>query len=308
MSDVILHHYPQSPVSEKVRLGLGIKALPWRSVLIPRLPPKPDLIPLTGGYRRTPVMQIGADVFCDSQCILRELERRFPAPSFHPGTSPGTDWGLSRWTDGELFTLAIKVVLGAGAESLPADFAQDRSRLYLGPESDLMAIKTDLPHLVGQLRGHLGWMDDGLSTGMPFMTGERPGLGDILCYYLIWFLRGRWSGGPELLSDFAFLVSWEERIRQIGHGRPSDLEANDALAVAKRSDPKTPETVDPLDPQNLTKGVRVTISPEGDGGDPDVEGQLHFADRYSIAILRDDPRIGTVCVHFPRVGYRITAH
>ena len=74
MTELILHHYPQSPVSEKVRVVLGLKGLSWRSVEIPRLPPKPDLMPLTGGYRMTPVMQLGADVYCDSQCIIREIE------------------------------------------------------------------------------------------------------------------------------------------------------------------------------------------------------------------------------------------
>ena len=126
-TDIILHHYPQSPVTEKVRVVLGIKALQWQSVHIPRLPPKPDLMPLTGGYRRTPVMQIGADVYCDSMCIIRELERRFPEPTLFPGNSGHTDWGLARWTDGPMFTSAITIVLGAAAE-LPVDFARDRGR------------------------------------------------------------------------------------------------------------------------------------------------------------------------------------
>jgi hypothetical protein len=26
-------------------------------------------------------MQIGADIYCDSQCIIRELQRRFPEPT-----------------------------------------------------------------------------------------------------------------------------------------------------------------------------------------------------------------------------------
>ena len=75
MSELILHHYPPSPLSEKIRVALGIKGLSWKSVEIPRVPPKPDVMPLTGGYRRTPIMQIGADIFCDSQMILIELER-----------------------------------------------------------------------------------------------------------------------------------------------------------------------------------------------------------------------------------------
>src|SRR3546814_3101593 len=72
----ILHHDGTSPFSEKVRAAFGIKGLAWHSVTIPVMMPKPDLLPLTGGYRKTPVMQIGADIFCDTQVILRELKRR----------------------------------------------------------------------------------------------------------------------------------------------------------------------------------------------------------------------------------------
>src|SRR5262245_45380016 len=59
--EIIFHHYPTSPFSEKVRLVFGMKGLKWRSVEIPNMMPKPDLLPLTGGYRKTPVMQVGAE-------------------------------------------------------------------------------------------------------------------------------------------------------------------------------------------------------------------------------------------------------
>jgi glutathione S-transferase len=78
--EIILHQYWQSPFTEKVRVVLGMKGLAWRSVEQPSIMPKPELTPLTGGYRRIPVMQIGADIYCDSQVILRELERRYPGP------------------------------------------------------------------------------------------------------------------------------------------------------------------------------------------------------------------------------------
>jgi hypothetical protein len=50
MPDLILHHYPTSPFSEKIRLIFGYKKLAWKSVIIPRMMPKPDLVALTGGY------------------------------------------------------------------------------------------------------------------------------------------------------------------------------------------------------------------------------------------------------------------
>ncbi|MGZ5937483.1 MAG: glutathione S-transferase N-terminal domain-containing protein, partial [Rhizomicrobium sp.] len=96
--EIIFHHYPNSPFSEKVRIAFGIKKLAWRGVVQPTIMPKPDLIPLTGGYRKIPVMQIGADIFCDTQIILRELERRYPTPSLSP-QNKGAPYGLGFWAD-----------------------------------------------------------------------------------------------------------------------------------------------------------------------------------------------------------------
>ena len=93
MAEIILHHYDRSPFSEKVRAAFGIKGLSWRSVRIPDVMPKPDYTPLTGGYRRTPSMQIGADIYCDSAMILLELERRFPEPTLFPTGDRGLGRG-----------------------------------------------------------------------------------------------------------------------------------------------------------------------------------------------------------------------
>src|SRR5471032_1906235 len=78
MSDLILHHYPNSPFSEKVRVAFGIKQLAWKSVEIPNIMRKPDLMPLTGGYRKTPVLQIGADIYCDTQLMMLEIDKHSP--------------------------------------------------------------------------------------------------------------------------------------------------------------------------------------------------------------------------------------
>ena len=85
MHELILHHYPTSPFAEKTRLMLGFKQLSWRSVMIPPIMPKPDLTRLTGGYRKTPVLQIGADIYCDSAVDC-------PSPGSrkkHPGAVAG---------------------------------------------------------------------------------------------------------------------------------------------------------------------------------------------------------------------------
>ncbi|MFQ6022748.1 MAG: glutathione S-transferase family protein [Acidiferrobacterales bacterium] len=305
MSSIILHHYPQSPVSEKVRVVLGIKGLKWHSVQIPRLPPKPDLTPLTGGYRKTPVMQIGADIYCDSQCIIRELERRFPEPTLYPSGGAGIVWGVSRWTDGPLFMLAISLVFGAQADELPKEFAEDRGRLYFGRDYDLQALKRQLPYTLAQLRAQFGWIEQRLSTGRTFMLGAEPGLPDALCYYLVWFIRGRYAGGPAFLEQFSNLIAWEERVRAIGHGRPTDMTTADALAIARAAIAATEVHPDPDDPEGLVPALRVGIVPDDIGGGPLVVGEIVSLSAEEIAIRRNDNKVGDVVVHFPRVGYRV---
>lgn len=306
---LIYHAYPQSPVAEKVRVAFGVKDLTWRSVEIPRLPPKPLLTTLTGGYRRTPVMQIGADIYCDSLCIIEELEQRFPAQSFYPGTEAGLAQCLSRWTDGALFELAVKIVLGAAGDSLPEDFAEDRGRLYLGGDNwaeNLNKANAQLPHLVAQLRVYCSWLDQTLNDNRSYLLGDDASALDAQIYHVIWFIRGRFAGGEALLSEFPNLVRWEKSIEAIGHGTSSSLTAEEAIEIAASSKPNTQEHVQDNDPQGLKAGMQVKVGPDVESGEQFVSGAVRYADTHRVAITRTCEQTNTeVCVHFPRSGYRI---
>ena len=306
-SEIILHNYPQSPVAEKARIAFGIKGVAWRSVEIPRLAPKPMLTKLTGGYRRTPVMQIGADIYCDTQCILRELERRLPSPTFFPTADAGLMWCLSRWTDGAFFDLGVKVILGSAGDGLPKDFAEDRGRLYLGQDwaEGLKAANAALPHLASQVRVPLHWANSQLADGRKFLLGEDAAAIDAQLYHLIWFLRGRWDHGPAFLSEFADLERWEQNVGKIGHGTMGEMSPEDAILRAGECEPITAPATDPLDPQGLKPGMRVTVSPDLDGGEQPVEGTVVDANCETITVLRQEPDIGNIGVHFPRAGYRV---
>jgi len=306
-SEIILHNYPQSPVAEKVRVAFGIKGLVWRNVEIPRLPPKPMLTPLTGGYRRTPVMQIGADIYCDSQCIIRELEHRYPTPTFMPTEEAGLMWCLSRWTDGALFDLSVKIVLGSAGDALPQDFAKDRGLLYLGEDwaEKLKLANAQLPHLVAQMRAPLAWLNSTLSDGRTFLLGAEPAALDAQIYHVVWFIRGRWDGGSSMLSEFEHLVRWEKSVAGLGHGTASDLSAEDALSIAKNTEPKTASGVADNDPQGLAPGMKVSVGPDVESGEQFVSGTVHSADASTVSIKHTADEVGTVCVHFPRTGYRV---
>lgn len=294
MTDIILHHYPQSPVSEKVRVALGIKDATWRSVEIPRLPPKPDLMPLTGGYRRTPVMQIGADIYCDSECILREIDTRLPEPPLFRQT-------VSLWDPEDLFDLIFRLVLVYTGDAMPEGFVEDRGRLYLGPDWNMDEVSAQIPDAIERIRERFSALDAVFAANVPYLGGETPGASDATAYHLVWFLRGRWAEGPALLDAFPDLNAWEERMTAIGHGKWQDLSSKEALRIAAEAKPLTKACA----PSDLIAGQAVSVTPDSDGGDPAVSGALHRLDKHTVAIMRDDPQVGKVCVHFPRTGYLI---
>jgi glutathione S-transferase len=137
MPDIILHHYETSPFSEKVRIVLGMKGLSWRSVIVPVIVPKPDLTPLTGGYRRTPVMQVGGDVYIDTQLMMAEIERRHPEP---PLGRAGLDWAVNLWADRLFFQTTVPIIFGTLGEHVPPAFIADREQLS-GRPFDLGAMR-----------------------------------------------------------------------------------------------------------------------------------------------------------------------
>lgn len=306
--EIILHNYPQSPVAEKARVAFGIKGVAWRDVEIPRIVPKPFLTQLTGGYRRTPVVQIGADIYCDSQCIIHELERRFPSPTFYPTKDTGLAWALSRWTDGELFSQAIQVVLGSNMEDLPADFAEDRGRLYMGPNwaEGLKKANANLPHLVAQIRTPFALLNEQMSDGRKFLFGDEAAAIDAQIYHVVWFLRGRCAQGPSLLSEFPELERLEKNVCAIGHGSSSPMSPEEAIKRASESEPIAATGVDAKDPQGLKAGMQVEISPDVDGGEQPVTGVVVASSSKMITIHRHDSEAGNLHVHFPRAGYKVS--
>lgn len=249
-------------------------------------------------------MQIGADIYCDSLCILHALQQFVPSPTLFPDDNDC--WVLSAWTDGQFFRQAVAVVLGSEVDNLPPEFAADRGRLYFGRNYDLNALAAGLDHLVGQLRAHLTVMQQLLGERR-FMHGEQPGLADTLCYYLVWFIQGRYRKGPRLLADFPFLQAWAKRVEAFGHGRQSEMSAEESHNIALRAHPITDPVIDVADPLRLRLGDPVGVVPEGDGGDPPVHGELVCLTSETISVRRWHERVGDVVVHFPRIGYRISA-
>ena len=303
MTDIILHHYPNSPFAEKMRIALGIKQATWKSVEIPNVMPKPDLMPLTGGYRRTPVMQIGADIYCDTQLIMMELEKRLPTPPLLPKGREGEARGLAMWIDRNIFWSAVGVVMGELGDKLPEAFKKDRSD-FSGRSFDSDKMRAAVPLSRDQTYAQLSLAEAILADGRDYLLGGEPTLADCALYNPVWFIKVRLSPTASPLDRLSRIGTWSERMKTFGSGTRSDLTAADALAIAKAATPAATK-VDADDPSGLKPGQKVSVTPDDTGRVP-VSGTLVglAADRISIA--RSDERAGDVVVHFPRAGFIIT--
>lgn len=300
---LILHHFDASPFSEKIRVAFGLKKLAWTSVLISRIMPRPDLMPMTGGYRRTPTLQIGADIFCDSQCILRELERRFPTPSLHPDGHEGIGWGSAMWTDRSFFQNTVNLVFGTLGNKVPEAFKQDREHLR-GAKFDVEAMTKAIPQMRDQFRAHLQWINMQLTDGRPFLFGVRAGLADINAYMNVWYATGNIAALKDVVAEFAHVAAWQQRVYAIGHGTRTEMSSADALRIATQSTPQTQIQTDPRDPNGRKPGDIVMVTPDDYGKVP-VEGQIVSLSPQHIAIRRHDPVAGEIVVHFPRAGFAL---
>ncbi|MDL9997661.1 glutathione S-transferase family protein [Variovorax sp. J22P240] len=305
MADLILHHYATSPFSEKIRLILGYKKLAWKSVIIPQIMPKPDLVALTGGYRKTPVLQIGADIYCDTALICDVIEHLAPTPSIYPEPGKGLSRLVAQWADTSLFWASMAYsfsgkgaadVFGKAPPELAKAFGDDRKAMSgnmvrLRPGDAAAAYKSYLRRLSDML-------DD-----TDCLLGAFPTVADFACYHPLWFTRKRTPSMAGILQLTPAVVDWLDRMAGIGHGTMETFDGTQAIEVAAASEPHTLLSDSTFqDEHGIALGSRVTIAAESFGPEP-TEGELIAASRTHYSLRRTGDRIGTVHVHFPRIGY-----
>ncbi len=306
MSDLVLHHYPNSPFSEKIRLILGLKELAWKSVVIPNVMPKPDLVALTGGYRRTPVLQIGADIYCDTALICDVLEHRAPQPPLYPPQHKGVSRVLAQWADSTLFWAAMGYNLSPrGAAAMFKDappgaaeaFAKDRGAMRTG------MVRLPVPDATAAYRSYLRRIAETLDHS-PFLLGDAPCIADFAAYHPLWFSRVRNPAVADIFEPVPQVLAWMDRIAAIGHGAmDKQFDATAAIELAQASTPMSIADDEFFqDEHGIALGSQVTITAESFGLEPS-EGTLLAATRMHYTLCRTDERAGTVHVHFPRIGF-----
>ncbi|WP_299080545.1 glutathione S-transferase family protein [uncultured Paraglaciecola sp.] len=310
MSDLILHHYANSPFAEKIRTLLGHKNVCYNVVNIPVIMPKPDLVALTGGFRKTPVLQQQNHIYCDTRLMARLIDQQFTQDSIFPDELDFTANILAQWADQHLFSVAAALAFSpagftAFREAVPekfvAAFVADRAKLREGGNGLSMDANTALQ----SIPIYLQQLEKQLDLAGPYICGEQISIADFSIYHCLWFINNN-AGVRYLLENHPKLNQWFATIQAIGHGTQTPIDATDAIDIA-RSAPTEQFSQDEFIVVNgFTFGEPVAVAANDYGIDP-VVGELLVSKQDEVVIKRIDERAGELYVHFPRVGYKISA-
>ena len=297
----ILHHYESSPYAEKIRLLFGRGQQSWGSVLSPAMPPRPNVDPLTGGYRRIPIAQVGADIFCDTAIIAQEIALQSPISGLSADSVPNEVAELVQRAEGDVFFSAItsvkplklmgKMLTLFGPFGMMR-FIKDRRQMMKGgsvrpPQGE---------RAVAIFDGFLADLDKAL-TSRAFLSGDEPAYADFAVYHPIW-LKAR-VGGGAISKQYPHVRRWFDRIPEVGHGAREELQAVHAFAEARANEPRPlPASEEGAELLNC----RVTVAPEDYGREP-VQGLLVAQTSERFIVARETDEFGVLHVHFPRQGY-----
>lgn len=310
MEDFILHHYDNSPFAEKIRTLLGYKKASYKVVEIPVIMPKPDLVALTGGYRKTPVLQQGNHIYCDTRLMARVIDQQYPDNGIFPEALSLTSKVLAQWADQQLFSIAVALAFSpagfaAFSQRVPEKFVEafvnDRAKMREGATGLPMSPDTALE----LLPIYLQQMDQQLLNNGPYLCGDKLTIADFSVYHCLWFINNN-DGVRTLLDGYEHINQWQAMMNAIGHGSKTAISATAAIDIARSAKSVAFSNEAYLTINEIAQGNRVSIAPIDYGIVP-VTGELVISKTDEVAIRRVDERAGEVYVHFPRVGYTITA-
>jgi len=304
MSKLVLHQYAGSPFAEKVRCLLAYKQMSYDWVDIPVIMPKPDLMPSTGGYRKTPVMQIGADIYCDTALICRVINDLSPETNIYPEVQAANLAAMTHWTDTFFFKVSVaKVFQPKVLANHPLFSDPIASKAFVADRAALKGDSNEQPMALAEAEAfwlsHMQNLDLQLAN-QKYLFGDTPTIADFSTYHCLWFAYVN----EVLRADFEpfqNVLAWRARMASMGSGEPKQISGADALGYAKDANSDCEVNISA---GGFKAGDEVTVLPIDYGFQPVVGSLLQLTDSR-IAVKRQDKKCGEVVVHFPRVGYKV---
>lgn len=236
MQEATLYQFALCPFCSKVRAGLALKGIPYRTVEVnPRtkaeLPPLPE-----GAPRKVPVLVVADRVVPDSTEILHFLDQAYPdTVRFRPADNGVRERAdeIEEWVDAELIRALPTVLYGSLREAGKAasmvakgsNFGRAQGLgVKLGGAVIMHLVAKRILKKSGRRDGH-AWVGENLDQieawlgGQPFICGDELTIADVALF-----------GALDCVREFPVfasvlgrprLASWLARMESHGGARPA---------------------------------------------------------------------------------------
>ena len=170
------------------------------------------------------------------------------------------------------------------------------------PGFDKDALIAAAPLAREQIAHDLDFLEEQL-LGSNFLLGDEFSVADAACYHIIKFMLND-PANEVVISARSRLAAWVKTIENFGTGQVQTMEPAEALKIARDANPAdiAASNVEAL---GYAVGDTVTIIAD-DYGQETTEGKVVSIQANQISVVREDPALGQVAVHYPRAGYRVT--
>ncbi|KAJ3853154.1 hypothetical protein EV368DRAFT_73615 [Lentinula lateritia] len=325
---VILYRYDASPFSVKIDNVLMFKNVPYATVTVANVLPRPEITESLGlTYRRIPILAIGNDIYCDTSLIAAAIERRFPTsqgfgtifPPKKHGGSPDT--GLLKaftqhYADTVLFNLGPILLPW---NRFPDFFLKDRqtvsSRLFANAVPDMPLMINSQGKAMNALSAHLALVNEQLQDGREWLFDtELPSLADIGIHFTYNWVCG-FPNTRSLFDEarFPYALRWLDRLNKFIKTTRNDFPTPQILTGPEAADSIAKSSYEPYNVigfdafeaarLNLVKNQMVNVVPDDTGPQFATFGKLVAFNHEEIVIETNGTMNAIFRCHFPRIGF-----
>ncbi len=305
---LILHRSLKSPYAQKAMLLMGYLDQSYLSVVAPKGVPRPIQEKLVGNYaRRIPILQIGADMYCDTELIMRVLARRTGSTSLlsYPSQSDAEAWVAKIEAQGALALMGAlspwELIKAYFRNMSPRDawqFITDRAKLRKHLPADQRQMTAAEKR--ANARAWLEELNQHLQGRRFLLTDSEPSSVDFTAFTMIYYhnMINRLS----LADGLNNLHRWFASMEAFGTGAFSEISGQQALDIARENEP-APVSEHLLASDRIGQAISYTNKGFMTEINEAVNGVVVGEDERTLVLGREDHDVGSVHVHFPKLWY-----
>lgn len=300
---IILHHTPRSPFSEKVRLMLDLSNKEWMHVQAPVHSNKRTIqkIFVEGYSRRIPLLQIGADIYCDSSAISDQLAVSTGIPEY-------SKENLSDYRD---FTIELEekgftaFFVSIPQKQLLSAYFKDYSLkdfygFVAGRVGSFKGVDMPKPNTEAEMQKkekYLNTCEEMLNTSKYLISNKKPTQTDFVLYHLVWYSLK--ANVTDLFDGRPNIKKWYLGMKAGRKPLPKEISGKESLMIAKDSKPQAIPKEMQVGPMI---GREVSLIPDDVSGPGTlaVTGIVVGEDDQKVILKRETKETGIIHIHFPK--------